>query len=177
MYMMKIFVFGIHTPQHWKRELGWAFLTLLQNICWCAYASHTYLCVSREVHLMSPTIICRKTGFQKGRIMWKKVRMTWLVWLRSSTMLNCCFHCYKYRNGWTLKQRLCDPPCLAINQSLWQVQSNPHLQFYGHQNLIMAQELKTFSNDRLDSCHARMLYSFTLLIKRLDKTFPLDVVF
>lgn len=137
------------------RESWWAFLTKKYKIFHKVYAgTHKHL-MHKKVHLMSPRIICRKRGLQKGGIMWKGVRMTWMVWLKSSIMMNYCFHCHKYENGWNMRQRLCDHLCAANNLF---VQSKPHFQLCGHPNLIMAQELNTSRNEILDSGCTRKLY-------------------
>lgn len=105
------------------RESWWAFLTKKYKIFHKIYAgTHKHL-MHKKVHLMSPRIICRKRGLQKGGIMRKGVRMTWMVWLKSSIMMNYCFHCHKYENAWNMRQRLCDHLCAANKQSLCPVQA------------------------------------------------------
>lgn len=116
MYMMKVFACGTHIPQHICLEKS--YYGLFSQFHEIFAGTHKYL-MHKKVHLMSHGIIRRKRGLQKGAIMCKGVRMTWMVWLKSSIMLNYCFHCHKYENGWNMRQRLCDHLCSANKHISW----------------------------------------------------------
>lgn len=85
MYTMKVFAYGTHIPQHICLEENYDRLFSHFHKIHAGTLKHF---MHKNVHLMSHRIICRKRGFQKRGIMWKGVRMTWMVWLKSSIMLN-----------------------------------------------------------------------------------------
>lgn len=91
----------------------------------------------KKVHLLSHRVICRKRGLQKGGIMWKGRRMTWMVRLKSYIMLNYCFHCRKNENDWNMRQRETLWSSLCCQQTHLFVQSKLNLQLCGHPNLIL----------------------------------------
>lgn len=106
----EVFACGTHIPQHICLEESYNRLFSYFHKIHAGTYKHL---MHKKVHLMSCRIICRKRELQKGGIMWKGVRMTWMVWLKSSIMLNYCFHCHKNENGWNMRQRLCDHLCAA----------------------------------------------------------------
>lgn len=73
MYMMQVFACGTHIPQHICLEESYDGLFSHFHKIYARIHKHL---MHKKVHLMSPRIICRKRGLQKGGIMLKGVRMT-----------------------------------------------------------------------------------------------------
>lgn len=141
----EVFACGTHIPQHICLEESYD--TLFSYFHKIHAGTYKNL-MHKKVHLMSCRIICRKRKLQKGGIMWKGVRMTWMVRLKSSIMLNYCFHCHKNENVETWDRDSVIISVLPTDTSLCPAQATFPVMWAS--NLIMEKELSTSRNYMLD---------------------------